>query len=310
MNFVLSVDQEALRDAIRSVCQGRFDMARVRGGFDRSMWDDLAATGVFSLRADGFGWADAAVTFEELGAALVPGPLVWGVLAHALADGVVGGVERGDPDADVLVEHLDTLDALAVLDVDGIARVEPKELDDAQLLDWPLDPLTPVHRVPELPVGDRIADRETAGEWRRAGAVLTAAYAIGMAQACTEKATSYALEREQFGRPIGSFQAVKHMLADMAVRVEVARAAVHSAAVMLDDPTIGDVGRAVAGAKLLAGEAALHNAKTSLQVHGGMGFTWEVDVHLYVKRAWVLDTVFGSGDAHADAVAETLSGAG
>jgi alkylation response protein AidB-like acyl-CoA dehydrogenase len=122
-------------------------------------------------------------------------------------------------------------------------------------------------------------------------------------------ATEYSLARKQFDRPIGSFQAVKHLLADAVVRAEVARTAVHAAAVTLDDPDVGDVDRAVAGAKLLAGEAALKNAKTSLQVHGGMGFTWEVDVHLYLKRAWVLDTVFGSGAAHADEIAAGLPAA-
>jgi alkylation response protein AidB-like acyl-CoA dehydrogenase len=307
MDFVLSADQEALRDGIRSLCVGRFGIDRVRGGFDRAVWDELASTGVFSLLADGFGWADAAVTFEELGRALVPGPLVWGLLAHGLVDGIVGGVERPE-DGVTVVEHLSALDALVILGPAGVEQLDPGVVrDSAEELEWPLDPLTPGHRVAALPTGDRIADAATAEEWRRAGAVVTAAYAIGIAQACLEDATHYALEREQFNRPIGSFQAVKHMLADMAVRVEVARAAVHSAAVMLDDPEIGDVGRAVAGAKLLAGEAALANAKTSLQVHGGMGFTWEVDVHLYLKRAWLLDTMFGSVDQHADAVAASLS---
>ena len=73
MNFDLTDDQEALRDGIRAVCEGRFTVERVRGGFDRAMWDELAETGVFSLRADGFGWADAAIAFEELGRAVVPG---------------------------------------------------------------------------------------------------------------------------------------------------------------------------------------------------------------------------------------------
>src|SRR5450756_315583 len=121
-----------------------------------------------------------------------------------------------------------------------------------------------------------------------------------MHASCGGQAHGYARERHQFARPIGSFQAVKHLLADMAVRAEVARAAVDAAACVVDDPAAGDAVRAVSGAKLIAGEAALHNAKGSLQVHGGMGFTWDVDVHLYLKRAWVLDTVFGTPDEHAD----------
>ncbi|HZP29879.1 MAG TPA: acyl-CoA dehydrogenase family protein [Acidimicrobiia bacterium] len=316
MNFDLTDDQEALRDGIRSLCTGRFDMARNRAGFDRSVWDELAETGVFSLIADGFGWADAAIAFEELGRALVPGPLVWGVLTHGLLDdldgGVVGGVERPIPDTPdqpagpVMLEHLDALDALVALDPGGVARIDLAELVAGEPLDWPLDPLTPVHRVAVLPAGELIADAGTARQWQLAGAVLTAAYQVGMAHACVERATGYSLERYQFDRPVGSFQAIKHMLADALVRAEVARTAVHAAAVTLDDPEVGHVARAVAGAKLLAGEAALKNARTAVQVHGGMGFTWEVDMHLYLKRAWVLDTVFGTPDETAGTVAATV----
>ncbi len=79
------------------------------------------------------------------------------------------------------------------------------------------------------------------------------------------------------------------------MRVELARAAVHAAAL---DPSP----RAVSGAKVLAGDAAVLNARTAFQVHGGMGFTWEVDVHLYLKRAWILDRLFGTADAHANAL--------
>jgi alkylation response protein AidB-like acyl-CoA dehydrogenase len=127
-----------------------------------------------------------------------------------------------------------------------------------------------------------------------------------MADALSDLAVAYAKEREQFNRPIGSFQAVKHMCADMAVRAEVARTAVYAAACVLDDPATGEPARALSGAKLLANDAAVVNGKSATQVFGGMGFTWEVDVHLYLKRAWVLDTHFGSVDHHADAVAALL----
>jgi alkylation response protein AidB-like acyl-CoA dehydrogenase len=310
VDFDLSVDQLALRDGIRGLVEGKLAMPRVRAGFDRSVHDDLAAAGVLSLLADGFGHADAAVVLEELGRALVPGPIVWGLLAQAYADGmadrVVGGVERPARDEPALVEHFDALDALVVVDAEGVSRVDPGAVESTAIA-WPLDPLTPVHAVERLRDGERIGGREEAAQWRLVGAVLTAAYSVGMAQACTERALAYAKERQQFDRPIGSFQAVKHILADMAVRAEVARAAVHAAAVHLDDPATGAVSRAASGAKLLAGEAAIANGRAATQVHGGMGFTWEVDIHLYLKRAWVLDTVFGSADAHADAVAATLA---
>jgi alkylation response protein AidB-like acyl-CoA dehydrogenase len=305
MNFDLTDDQEALRDGIRAVCQGRFTSERVRAGFDRGVWDELAETGVFSLIADGFSWADASIAFEELGRAVVPGPLVWGVLAHGLVDGVPTGLARPAAGMPAMVEHLAASDVVVVLDAGAVRRV-PASAVSGTLLDWPLDPLTPITRVDALPDGDVVvgADAEL---WSRAGAVLTAAFQAGMAHACVEQATEYSKGRTQFDRPIGSFQAIKHMLADALVRAEVARTAVHAAAVTLDDPEVGDVDRAIRGAKLLAGEAALKNAKTSVQVHGGMGFTWEVDAHLYLKRAWLTNTAFGTPDACADALAASLS---
>ena len=139
------------------------------------------------------------------------------------------------------------------------------------------------------------------------GTVLTAAFQLGLADRLTELAVAYAKERVQFDRPIGGFQAIKHMLADMLTRTEVARAAVYSAGAVLDeDAGNNQTWRLVHGAKVVAGDAAIANGKAATQVFGGMGFTWEVDVHLYLKRAWVLDTHFGSVDDHADLVAATL----
>ena len=126
---------------------------------------------------------------------------------------------------------------------------------------------------------------------------------------------AYAKERHQFGQPIGAFQAVKHICADMLVRAEVARAAVQAAACLADAPDVAAaeaeaagctaaemVDRAVMGAKLLADEAALANARAAIQVHGGMGFTWEVPLHLHLKRARVLATSFGTRAELAAAV--------
>ncbi|MDQ1466702.1 MAG: hypothetical protein QOH10_1117 [Actinomycetota bacterium] len=308
MDLELSDDQVALRDGIASLLGGRFDAARIRAGFDRAMWDELAAAGVFSLGADGFGWADRVVVFEQLGEACVPGPLVAGSLANGLVAGVVGGVDRPRAGEPAMVEHLDRLDHLVVLDADGVWALDTAAVALAgEPSPWPLDPLTPVTRVAALPAGERIGGPDLAREWRRQGAVLTAAFALGLAQRCTGLAVAYASTRQQFDRPIGSFQAVKHLLADMLVRTEVARAAVYATGAHLDDPDLPGLGRAVAGAKVVAGDAAVANGKAATQVFGGMGFTWEVDVHLYLKRAWVLDTHFGSADACADEVFGTLT---
>jgi alkylation response protein AidB-like acyl-CoA dehydrogenase len=314
MDFELSADQEALQEGVRKLCDGRFPMARVRalidvGGVDRDLWRELAEAGVFSLcrpETDGgvgLGHAEAVLVFEELGRALVPGPLAGTHLAAGLVDAaVVGVIER---EREVAVAYLDALDVLVAIDDAGLWAIEPSTLEAEAVVD-PLDPLTPVHRVEALPRGAELAGAEEAVRWRRTGAALVAAQMLGFAVATTDLAVAYAKERQQFDRPIGSFQAVKHLLADMLVRAEVARAAVYAAGVTLDDPTVGDVARAVATAKLMAGEAARQNGKACVQVHGGMGFTWEVDAHLYLKRAWVLDAAFGSVDDHALAIADRL----
>ena len=309
MNFDLSDDQVALRDGIRALVEGRFPMSRVREGFDRSVHEELAAAGVFSLRADGFAWTDAAVVYEELGRGLVPGPLVW-----------CFGRERVTTGYDAQLAGSAFIEFLGLVD-DVIAvglRIHPVEADELVAMlapadsfhssgpeEWPLDPLTPVWRTDKGVVGGSRLD-ESADELWNSGALLTAAYCVGMADRLTEMSVAYAMERQQFDRPIGSFQAVKHICADMAVRAELARASVHTAACVMDDGTTGPLARAVAGAKLMAGEAAILNGRSATQVYGGMGFTWEVDVHLYLKRAWILETQFGGGDHHADALAATM----
>jgi alkylation response protein AidB-like acyl-CoA dehydrogenase len=304
MNFDLTDDQIALRDGIRSLLEGRFPMERIREGFDRATFDELAEAGVFSLRSDGFSWADAAIVYEELGRACVPGPLV-----DSFGATVPTGVVEPIPGRTIWIEHLDAIERLLVFSPDGVDVVDPRAVS-GDPAEWPLDPLTPVTPIDALPAGTREGDAAQAYRWWQEGALLTAAQQVGLAGALVDLSVAYAIDREQFGRPIGAFQAVKHMCAEMAVKAEVARAAVHAAACVLDDPETGDLWRALHGAKSVAGETAIACGRLATQVHGGMGFTWEVDVHLYLKRAWVLDTRFGSADAHADAIAAALPAPG
>lgn len=321
MDFELSDDQTALVDGIRSLLQGRFDIETVRatehtGGVDREGWRELAETGVFSLvlsEADGgvgLGYGDAVLVFEELGRALVPGPAVGTFLAAGLVDGaatgekLVGVVER-PATGPTVVEYLGSIDVLLVLDADGVAQVDPSTLSGTPL-HRPIDPLVPATVVDELPAGVRLAGADVADDLRTKGATLTAAFQLGLAEGATELATAYAKERQQFGKPIGQFQAIKHICADMLSRVEVCRAAVYMAGVCVDDPEVGDPVRAASSARVVANNASSENGKDCVQVHGGMGYTWEVDAHLFVKRAWVLATTFGSSDEHAERLALTI----
>ncbi len=322
MDFRVGDDQRELAEGIRSMLTGRLPLDRVRAheGKEHAIaaedWAALGETGVFALTlpeptGTGLGLADAVVVFEELGRALVPGPLVGTFLgAHAgLVEGAaegrvqVGVLTVGRP-GPVLVEYLGSLDALLVLDGDGSAQLlSPVPTGGARRMEHPLDPLTPMWRLDALPFGGSVAGDH--GQLWHQGALLTAALQVGHASAVLELAVAYAKEREQFGKPIGSFQAVKHICADMLVRSEVARAAVQAAACLTDAPDVvaaeaettgctpgQTLERSVAGAKLLADEAAVANARAAIQVHGGMGFTWEVPLHLHLKRSRVLQTTF------------------
>ena len=160
--------------------------------------------------------------------------------------------------------------------------------------------------MPTLPDGAAIGEADEAADWRIRGTVLSASLQLGLAEAAMALGVEYAKERHQFNKPIGAFQAIKHLCADMLTHVEVTRAAVYAAGVHFDQPDTGDADRAASAAKLLAGHAGDFCGKACTQIHGGMGYTWEVNAHLYLKRSWVLDTVFGDADDHAEAVAAKL----
>jgi alkylation response protein AidB-like acyl-CoA dehydrogenase len=323
MDLTLNADQLALRSGVREYLADRWDADRLRaatadpapGGQD---WKELAELGVFGLMVPeahggmGLALSDAAIVFEELGAALVPGPLVPSILAAGLVTGVADGdaiVTMLDAAAPVpLVEHAGIATHVVVVAAGGLFLLPAAELAVTPA-ETPLDPLTPVAVVVDgrEPRGERIGTAADAAAWRQRGTVLTAALQVGIAQGGLDLAVRYAKERVQFGRVIGGFQAVKHLLADSLVRVELARAAVLSAAVMAGNPGSGDPAREAAMAKVLADDAATAGGRTCVQVHGGMGFTWEVLAHLFLKRAWVHETAFGTADEHAAFLAEHIA---
>jgi alkylation response protein AidB-like acyl-CoA dehydrogenase len=288
MRFQLTEDQKALQAGVREMLARRFDGDALRAavdspGLDRALWRELGAAGFFALRVPevdggvGLGSAEAVLVFEEAGRVLLPGPLV----ATHLAAGVVDGAAEGetvvtDVDGSGLVEWLEEAD---VVRGDAFGAVPLKSVD----------PLTPLHRVP----GAR------AGAADPVAVLLTAAEQLGTATRACELAVQHARTREQFGQPIGAFQAVKHLCAQLLVRAETARAAVYAAAVT-EDPTD------IAVARLLADEAAERGARDCLQVHGGMGFTWECEVQLLLKRAWVRAQRSGGGAGSEEALAADL----
>ncbi|MFD0036320.1 acyl-CoA dehydrogenase family protein [Streptomyces anulatus] len=331
MDFQLSDDQRALRSGMRDLLDAVFDRDRMRaavergGTLDRSLWRELGAAGFFALRLPeeaggvGLGLPEAVLLFEEAGRTLLPGPLV----ATHLAAGLVKGAAEGEAvvtavDGDLPVAHLAEADAVLV-GADALVGEQLRAFVAAARPVRSMDPLTPLHRTGAAgvgagpagaravagPAGARAATERTTAHAERIrfeAALLTAAEQLGSAARTTETAVQHAGDREQFGSPIGSFQAVKHLCADMLARTEPARAAVYAAAVTGDPVEI-------AAAKLLADEAAVRNARDCLQIHGGMGFTWEADVHLHLKRAWLRSAARLGGAAAEELLAAGLGAA-
>ncbi len=137
------------------------------------------------------------------------------------------------------------------------------------------------------------------------GALGCAAQALGLAQRMIDLSVKYTSERQQFGKPIGSFQAVKHHMANVAVRLEYAKAPTHRAAYAIAHGQ-AVAAHAVSHAKLVACEAANLAAKNCHQVHGAMGYTWEVDLHIFMKKAWALANTWGDAGFHKTRIGDRI----
>ncbi|MBI1736866.1 MAG: acyl-CoA dehydrogenase [Candidatus Rokubacteria bacterium] len=142
----------------------------------------------------------------------------------------------------------------------------------------------------------------------RRGAIGAAAEMLGAARRCLDMAVEYAKVREQFGQPIGSFQAIRHKCADMLVEVENSLSAVYYAA-WASDAGAEDADVAASVAKAYVGDASRKVCGEAIQVHGGIGFTWEYDLHLYFKRAKALETMYGDADYHRELITRHVAGA-
>jgi alkylation response protein AidB-like acyl-CoA dehydrogenase len=246
--------------------------------------------------------------------ALVAAPLLAVLPDRAFADPWLARIAAGDAvvtvgcDPNPWVSHANVA-GLVLLARDGelhalpgadLARERLPHLDGAQRLFRVTTPLTARTRVA---TGDDA--RTLAASAVDRGALGTAAQLLGVGQRLIEEAVRYAKQREQFGRAIGSFQAIKHALASAQVKLEFARPVVYRAAfgIARDLPTRS---RDVSHAKMVAAEAAALAARTALQVHGAIGYTWEVDLHIWMKRAWALESAWGTSTWHRARVAAAV----
>ena len=315
------------------------------GGLDENLWAAMVEQGwlgVALAEADGgigLGWVELAVLLEEVGRHAAPAPFLVQVLAidalaragrsdavEALLTGgrtacvawskAAGAVTaepdgsgwrlRGRPDptayapsADVAIVVAETSDGRALFSVELDAAIRPTAeplMDRTRELGWLRFDATPAGHLGGEGAVDALVDR---------GATGVAAEMLGGASRVLEMAVEYAKDRVQFGHPIGSFQAVKHRCADMLVDVEGMRSSVYWAAWCL---AAGDRDASVAAstAKIWGSDASHRVMASGLQVHGGIGFTWEHDLHLFMKRAQLDQLTFGDAGFHRELLAALL----
>ena len=315
MHFGLTDEQLQLREAVRgflgSVPNAR-DLLEGRGtADDPAVWQRICEEQAWQAilvpeeqGGFGFGLMELAVVVEELGRSLTPVPLLPTAFAtvalrHGSGDARDAGLEAiAEGAVASLVLDPDNVPAAcsARLLVDGSGQVVEATVEAVETLD--------VTR----PAGRVAAQAVPAPALVLAACeALLAAECVGAAEATLEQAVEYAKARQQFGKPIGSFQAIQHKCADMMVLVESARSAGMYACWALDS-SAPDARAAAHTAKAMACDALMRCAGENIQIHGGIGFTWEHDAHLYFKRARSSLTLLGSPSSHRAAIADMLLG--
>jgi len=301
VDFSLTPEQQELKDEARRWLAGRYPAEE----WNEADWQELAGLGWLGVSAPeevggaGLTFVEEAVLFEELGRALYPGPyfatvgLALPVLPPAEQEQVAAGAKRWSAQVGTLVPDLDKVDAVLA---DGEAYGP-----DGYMIDGSIDPTRSLGRL--MPSNSLL---QGLGEidLPRARAAL-ACEAVGIAQRALELGVEHASTREQFGKPIGVYQAVSHALADTFAETELARSVAYWAAWCV---AVGDEQApvAAAAAKAFASEAAVAACERSIQVHGGTGFTWEHVLHRYYRRALWIEHFAGSAADNRALVAAAL----
>ncbi|MBX5469302.1 MAG: acyl-CoA/acyl-ACP dehydrogenase [Thermoleophilaceae bacterium] len=328
MNFDFTDDQQAIKRTARDFLASRFRPDKVRelaerGEYDDSLWRELSELGWPGIFVDeahggqGLGAVELVIVMEELGYSLAPAPFLSNaaaglVLQHAGSDaqkerwlpgiasgearGAVGVVRNGEA---LLVPDGDSAEVVILVDGDSATlhegpslEREPRETIDSTRRYATVRPNGAGEALPgEIgPALDRIE-------------IAIAAEQVGICQRALEMAVEYAKDRKQFDRPIGAYQAVSHRCAQMLLETEGARSATYYAGWVADNEP-ETLPLAASMAKAYAADAGWRVTASSLQVHGGIGFTWEHDLHFFLKRARTNGTLFGSASEHRDRVAE------
>ena len=304
MRFSFTDEQLALRDATRDLLANECTPAHVRAAWTNDtgrvpgLWEQLEAVGILGMLAPEsaggleLGFVDLVLVLEESGRFAVPEPIVetaaYGVPLLGRADVTIAASEHWVPwadSADVIFT------AAGRFERAGVELIPRPSVDGARRL-------FEVEGTPAAVDGTALAayDRAVCG---------IAAQQCGLADRMLEMTADYVKERKQFGAPVGSFQAVKHHLANARIALEFARPLVYRAAASI---TAGDPDTSVhvSMAKLKADAAALLTGRAALQCHGAIGYTTEYDLHLYLKRSWALARSWGNAPFHQARVARAI----
>jgi alkylation response protein AidB-like acyl-CoA dehydrogenase len=327
MNFDFTDDQRAIKETARDLLANRFKLERLRElaeskSYADDAWSEISELGwpgIFISEehgGQGLGVLELVILLEELGYVLAPLPFLSNAAAGLVLqetgsterlEGVASGQARGtvgfvkDGRAN-LVPDADDADFIVLIDGTDATLIER---GDAQV--EPIDAIDPTRRYATVQAngGESLGDASRA---RDLIALAVAAELVGISQRALEMTVEYAKDRKQFDRPIGAYQAVSHQCAEMLKQVEGARSLVYYAG-WAADAAPDEFSLAASMAKAYASDAGWHVTASALQVHGGIGFTWEHDLHWFLKRAKTDGVLFGSARDHRERVAE-LAGMG
>jgi alkylation response protein AidB-like acyl-CoA dehydrogenase len=327
MNFDFTDDQQAIKRTAHDLLADRFKFERVRelaeaGKYDEDAWKELCGLGWPGIFIDeeyggqGLGIVELVILMEELGYTLAPVPFLSNAAAGLMIQaagsdeqkqrwlpGIASGEARGAAglvrgDEAKLVPDGDSAE-LIVLCADGGVSVVERSAADVE----PVATMDSTRRYARVRATGGEALEGEVGPGVGAGLLAVAAELTGVSQRAMEMAVEYARDRKQFGRAIGAYQAVSHRCAQMLLETEGSRSATYWGAWTADaEPESLEL--AASMAKAYASDAGWRVCSSSLQVHGGIGFTWEHDLHFFLKRAKVDSLLWGSASEHRERVAQ------
>jgi alkylation response protein AidB-like acyl-CoA dehydrogenase len=326
MDFGFSDEQQEIQRTARELLAARYTPAKLRElaesrSYDDAIWSEIRELGWPGIAipeeygGQGLGMVELVILCEELGYVCAPSPFLSNAIAGlviseggndtqrarwlpGIASGEALGAAALDPNDPALVADAEgaAVLVLPVGDDGGVVEAKEAEIEPLELIDATRS---------YARVGARDAEPMLVETGLYRGMVAVAGELVGLSQKALEMAVAYAKEREQFGRPIGSYQAVSHRCANMLYDVEEARSLTYYAAWCADaEPE--SVMLAAHMAKARASDTATSVTNAALQVFGGIGFTWEHDLHFLLKRAEVMSQILGTATQHRGRVAELV----